>query len=112
MGGKAELTNNGADLVEIVAFVQAQPLRFRPSWPRALRHNAAQSFFDQLHVMPVGAIDNNGQRNAGRFGQQAALDTLLAPVFDSYERKWLISLASRSKRAPTRGSSAAFDWVV
>jgi transposase len=34
------------------------------------------------------------------------------PVFDSYGRKWLISLTLRLKRAPTRGSSAAFDWVV
>ena len=80
MGGKAELTNNGADLVEVVAFVQAQPLRLRPSWPRALRHDAVQSSFDQLHVMSVGTIDNNSQWNAGRFSQQAALDTLFAPV--------------------------------
>ena len=35
-----------------------------------------------------------------------------APVFDRYARKCLISLVLRLKRAPTRGSSAAFDWVV
>jgi hypothetical protein len=35
-----------------------------------------------------------------------------APVFDSYARKWLISLDSELKRAPTRGSSAGFDWVA
>ena len=34
------------------------------------------------------------------------------PVFDRYARKCLISLVLRLKRAPTRGSSAAFDWVV
>jgi len=34
------------------------------------------------------------------------------PVFDSYGRKWLISLGQRLKRAPTRDSSGAFDWVV
>ena len=34
------------------------------------------------------------------------------PVFDSYARKWLISLDSELKRAPTRGSSAGFDWVA
>lgn len=80
MGGKAELMNNGADLVEVVTFVQAQPLRLRPSWPRTLRHDAAQRFFDQLHVMPVGTLDNDGQRNTGRFGQQTAFDALFAPV--------------------------------
>jgi hypothetical protein len=80
MGSESELANNVTDLIKVIAFVQAQTLWFGPRGSWAFCHDAGERLLDQLHVMSVGAVNDHGQWNTGRFGQETALDALLSPI--------------------------------
>lgn len=101
--GETELANDVSDFVEVIAFIQAQTLWFGPCWPRTLRHDARECFLDQFHVMPVGTVNDDGQRNAGRFGQKTALDALLSPVRRVRTRflSWTAALSSWHRPSTT-----------
>ncbi len=77
--GAAKRLSNRAHFVVVVARVHAQALfpiigkMQKPLVFDALR-NACQRLAHQLHVMAVGSVNHNANRNATRFSQQASLD--------------------------------------
>lgn len=80
MGGKAELLQRGIDRIIVVAGIQAHPL-----WPTRGRlwsgdDQAFDRRADQFHVMPIGPVHLQAERDAMPLSQQAAFDAGLAPV--------------------------------
>ncbi len=77
VGGEAELLQGAAHLSEVVALVQAQTLGMR--WARhRLRHRqAVHGGPHQLHVVAVGPVHCQPNRNTLGVGQQTAFDAPL-----------------------------------
>src|SRR5690349_8361521 len=68
----AELNDQVADFIEVIALVEAQvltPVRPHP-WP--LDGEAVQRRFDQAHVVAVGTVDCEAEGHAAPFTQEAA----------------------------------------
>jgi hypothetical protein len=80
VSGKVEFPDDVAHRLKVVALVQADALGHCHGGHRTRSHDAVQRTSDQLHVMPVGTVNGQRNRDADHFGQQAALDALLAPV--------------------------------
>ncbi|OIQ81588.1 hypothetical protein GALL_366410 [mine drainage metagenome] len=80
VGGKAEFLHDLAYLVKVIPLVQTKPLWSLCCRVRPLDRDGLQRATDQLHVVSVGTVNGNSNRDAIRFRQQAALDALLAPV--------------------------------
>ena len=78
--GKAELSDDVTNFIEVVALVETDTLMHRCRWYGTSCHNAVQRASDQLHVVAVGTVNGQRNRNPRRFRQQAALDALLSPV--------------------------------
>jgi hypothetical protein len=74
MGREATFLQGLADVLLIVAFVQAQTLRLLRCWCRTLDHEAVERCPHPLHLMPVGAIDGQPKRHAAAVGPQATRD--------------------------------------
>lgn len=79
MRGETELSNNAADLIEVVSLVKAQPVRHRYRRQGARRHDSFERTSDQLHVVTIGAL--NGERQWVH-GQPGPVDSLQSIVFD------------------------------
>ena len=80
VGGEAELVQGTAHLGEVVALVQAQPLgmRWAGRWP--IHWPAVHRGPHQLHIVAVGPVHCQSNRNALGFRQQAAFDAPLTPI--------------------------------
>src|SRR5579871_1364880 len=82
VGREAELRDEGADLVVVIAFIHTHPLRRVGAGPGAFGvvGDTLQRGFDQLHVVAVGAVHRYPDRDAVGLDQQAALDAPFGPV--------------------------------
>lgn len=66
------------DLVIIVAFIEAKILR--PIWSRTFQYDAFERCPRHLHIVPVGAVNRQTNRNPGTFTQQTAFDASFGPI--------------------------------
>ena len=82
VSGEAEFLQQRSHLVVIVSFIHAHALRLLACRSRSTDRNALDRLANQPHVMPIGAVDRQSDRNAHGFAQQRALD----PVFASIRR--------------------------
>src|SRR5271166_5999215 len=77
---EAELLDDLPHCVIVVALIQAHALRLvgRRLWP--FDRNALQGLLNQLHVVAIGAVHGQADRNSLSLHQQAALGTLLGAI--------------------------------
>jgi hypothetical protein len=80
MRREAKVKQDGTHLIIIIAGIQTEVLwlvsgRFGP-----LNDDADQSFFDQFHIVPIGASDGQPDRYAMTLGQQATLHASFTAV--------------------------------
>ena len=80
VGGEAELVQGAAHLSEVVAFVQAQTLGMRWGGRRARHRQAVHRSPHQLHIVAVGPVHCQPNRNTVGVGQQTAFDAPLTPI--------------------------------
>ncbi len=78
--GEAELFGQGARLVVVEAFVEAEVLGTAPRRPGTPDRDGLKGGTHQLVVVAVGAVDRSPERHAAAVGQQRALDPALAPI--------------------------------
>lgn len=69
MRGEGELLRERANFVVVVALVEAEPLRDALRRLRAIDGNALERLSCHLEVDPIGAVDRETKRYAGRVGQ-------------------------------------------
>src|SRR5579871_596524 len=79
---EAELLQQRADFVVVISFVQAHPLGrvLGRLGTLGICRDALQRGLDQLHVVAVGAVDGQPQRNAVGVHEQTALDAPLGSI--------------------------------
>jgi len=80
MRRKAEFRQDVAHLLEIVAFVQAHPLRLLSGRRWTFYHHALDRFACQFHIVAIGPRDRHTEGHAMPVGQQAAFDAALGTV--------------------------------
>src|SRR5258707_242448 len=80
VGGKAELFHQVADLVIVITFVHAHSLRCCGCWLGSVDRDTLQGLFNHLHVVAVGSLDGQADRDPVGVDQLAALDTALGPI--------------------------------
>src|SRR5205085_378916 len=80
MGGKAELTQDIAHLVVVVAFVQAHPLRLLLAWLGTVDDDAFDGRSHQFHIVAIGALNRQTDWQTVPLGEQAAFHPALAPI--------------------------------
>ncbi len=80
VGGKAKLVQDLPYFVEIVALVHAHPLRCIFSGFRSLDDDTFDCRTHQLHIVAIGAVNRDTDRDTVPLGQQAAFDAVLAAV--------------------------------
>ena len=80
VGGEAELVQGAAHLSEVVALVQAQTLGMFWSRRRARHRQAVHRSPHQLHIVAVGPVHCQPNRNTLGVGQQTAFDTPIRGV--------------------------------
>src|SRR5205807_6864092 len=72
VGGEAELAGEFADLVVVVALVQAEVLRVRFARLGPLDRDRLERLPAQLEVVAVGALVADSERDPLAFGEEAA----------------------------------------
>src|SRR5579883_1436789 len=72
--------DSAVNLVEVIAFVQPEPVLAVFRRERAVRRNALQRLLQQLEVHAVGASDGDAQGHPTPVDQQAALRPPLAAI--------------------------------
>ncbi len=77
---EAEVRQDLSDLVLVIPLIQAQALRLLGAGLGALDGDALQGCRGQLHVVAVGPVHGQPDRDAVALDQQAALDALLGTV--------------------------------
>src|SRR5512143_948932 len=77
---EAKLLQDGADLIVVIALVQAQALRLFCRWFRPLDQNALESCPHPFHLVAVRARYPHADRDALSLRQETAFDTLLAAL--------------------------------
>src|SRR5215213_10831504 len=77
---EAELRGQGARLVIVEAFVEAEVLRPLAGRSGTLDRDGLQRPPHQLMIVAVGPVDGCSERDAAPVGQQRALDPALAAV--------------------------------
>jgi hypothetical protein len=70
MQRKAELQSELARLLVIVALVQTKMLRRLSGGRRPLRHEALERLPHQLVIVPIGVVDDDGERRPAPVRQQ------------------------------------------
>src|SRR6266545_1591297 len=80
VGRKAKLRQDRPHLVVVIAFVQTHALRLLCAGFGTRNHDAFDRGTQQFHVVPVGAVNRQPNRDAVALGQQAALDAALGAV--------------------------------
>src|SRR5215469_1261983 len=82
VGREPELLHDLPYFVEVIAFVQTQPLRFLDAGlgPVGVGRYALQGGAGQFHVVAVGPVHGHADGDALGLDQQAALDALLGPI--------------------------------
>lgn len=80
----SELPHQVPDLIVVIPFIQAKPLRGLPGRPGTSHWNALQGWLHQPHVVPVRALDRQSDGNTGSLTQQASLDA----AFGAVRRIW------------------------
>ena len=78
VGGEAELRGERVDLGEVVALVQAEPLRGRRRRLRALDGDRLDGGAGELEVVQVGARRRDRERDALALGEEAPFRPFLA----------------------------------
>lgn len=76
----SELPHQVPNLLVIIPFIQAKPLRSLPGRSGTCHRNALQGWLHQPHVVPVRALDGQSNRNPGSLTQQASLDAVFGSV--------------------------------
>lgn len=80
MGSEAKLSQDIADFLIVVTFIEAHALRLRLRWLRAFDDEAVERGPHPFHVMPVGAIHRQPKGDAVGLRHQAALDPAFGAI--------------------------------
>lgn len=80
----SELPHQVPDLLVVIPFIQAKPLRGLPGRSGTSHWNALQGWLHQPHVVPIRALNCQSNGNPGSLTQQTSLDA----VFGSVRRIW------------------------
>ena len=63
MRSETELSNNAADLIEVVSLVEAETVGQSGRRQGTRRHDSFERTSDQLHVVTIGALNGERQWN-------------------------------------------------
>src|SRR5512143_4110792 len=77
---EAKLLQDGADLIVIIALVQAQALRLFCRWFRPLDQHALECCPHQLHIVAVRSRYHHPDRDSLSLRHETTFDTLLAAI--------------------------------
>jgi hypothetical protein len=80
MGGKAELMQEIAHLVVVVALRQAHPLRLLLAWLGTVDDDAFDGRTHEFHIVAIGALNRQTDWQSVPLGEQAAFHPALAPI--------------------------------
>jgi hypothetical protein len=80
VSSETKLLQQLADFVKVITFVQAHALRLLKGWLRTLDRTALDCLAHHLHIIPVGPVYGQADRDAVGFRQQTAFDARFASV--------------------------------
>src|SRR5262245_40008760 len=113
VGGEPELGEQVADLVEVIAFIQAHPLRPSRGWLWPRDRDTSNGLSGHLEVITIGAFHGEPNGDAAAFGEDApfgadlpAVGRIPAHLFPPPSGALVIapSIASHSQSMPFKAS--------